>query len=68
MAKPIYKIFLFKPTEAWYQLSEQKKNKLAEKKLYCASPAGIRSNTWVGAWSSFPILKPFRNITRSLKT
>ncbi len=28
MAKPIYKIFMFKPTEAWYQLSEQKKNKV----------------------------------------
>ena len=26
MAKPIYKVFLFKPTEAWYQLSEQKKD------------------------------------------
>ena len=26
MAKPIYKVFMFKPTEAWYQLSEKKKN------------------------------------------
>jgi secreted protein with Ig-like and vWFA domain len=26
MAKPIYKVFMFKPTEAWYQLSDQKKN------------------------------------------
>ena len=28
MARPIYKVFMFKPTEAWYQLSEQKKNQL----------------------------------------
>ncbi len=28
MAQPIYKIFMFKPTEAWYQLTEQQKNKL----------------------------------------
>jgi hypothetical protein len=30
MAKPIYKIFMFKPTEAWYQLSDDKKNQLKE--------------------------------------
>jgi hypothetical protein len=26
MAQPIYKLFMFKPTEAWYQLSESDKN------------------------------------------
>ncbi len=28
MARAIYKNFMFKPTEAWYQLSEQKKTKI----------------------------------------
>ena len=28
MTRPIYKVFMFKPTEAWYQLSEQKKTQL----------------------------------------
>ena len=28
MARPIYKVFMFKPTEAWYQLSEQEKSQL----------------------------------------
>ena len=28
MARPIYKVFLFKPTEAWYQLSDDKKDTL----------------------------------------
>jgi len=27
MAQSIYKLFTFKPTEAWYQLSEDEKNK-----------------------------------------
>ena len=31
MARPIYKVFMFKPTEAWYQLSEQEKNRLKAK-------------------------------------
>ncbi len=26
MAQPIYKLYMFKPAEAWYQLSEKKKN------------------------------------------
>jgi hypothetical protein len=26
MAQPIYKLYMFKPTEAWYQLSEKKKS------------------------------------------
>ncbi len=25
MAQPIYKVYMYKPTEAWYQLSEKKK-------------------------------------------
>lgn len=28
MTKPIFKVYLFRPTEAWYQLSEQEKNKV----------------------------------------
>ena len=30
MARPIYKVFMFKPTEAWYQLSDEKKNQIKE--------------------------------------
>ena len=26
MARPIYKVYLFKPTEAWYQLPDDKKD------------------------------------------
>ena len=28
MAEPIYKLFMMKPTEAWYQLSEEEQNSL----------------------------------------
>ena len=28
MARPIYKVFMFKPTEAWYQISNQKRNQI----------------------------------------
>jgi hypothetical protein len=31
MKRPIYKVFFFKPTEAWYQLSKKGKNDLKVK-------------------------------------
>jgi hypothetical protein len=31
MSKPIYSLFLAKPTEAWYQLSQEEQNSLMEK-------------------------------------
>jgi hypothetical protein len=31
MAKPIFKLFIGKPTEAWYQLSEEERNSRLEK-------------------------------------
>jgi hypothetical protein len=31
MAQQIYKVFFFRPTEAWYQLSEPEKNKVKVK-------------------------------------
>jgi len=30
MARPIFKVFLFKPTEAWYQLPDDKKRTLKQ--------------------------------------
>lgn len=30
MSRPIYKLFMFKPTEAWYQLSDEKKENMKE--------------------------------------
>ena len=31
MAQPIYKVYMFKPTEAWYQLSENEKKNYRDK-------------------------------------
>ena len=31
MAKPIYKLYLFRPTEAWYQLSQEEQDGLMAK-------------------------------------
>ena len=40
MAKPIYKVFLAKPTEAWYQLSQEEQNSLMTKVTEALEKAG----------------------------
>jgi hypothetical protein len=40
MAQPIYKLFLVKPTEAWYQLSQDEQNQLLAKVQEALPKAG----------------------------
>ena len=53
MTGPIYKVFLVKPKEAWYQLSQDERKKLGEKLMALTKPAGLKPTLqcWSG-WSS----------------
>ena len=58
MTQKIYKLFMFKPTEAWYQLSEKEKNDYRAKirqalkkvggKEVIACFSGWNSEQWLG--------------------
>ncbi len=58
MAQKVYKLYMFKPTEAWYQLSEKEKNKYRTKvretvgkvggKEIIACFSGWNSEQWLG--------------------
>jgi hypothetical protein len=40
MAQPIYKVFLGRPTEAWYQLSQEEQDSLFAKNVEALEKAG----------------------------
>jgi hypothetical protein len=51
MAGPIYKLFMTRPTEAWYQLTEKEQNDLMAKNRESLDKAGVKSivtcnSTW----------------------
>lgn len=53
MAQPIYKLFLGKPKEAWYQLSqEQQKSHLAKSEESLKKAGGKRIVLCNSSWSS----------------
>jgi hypothetical protein len=57
MAQSIYKLFTFKPTEAWYQLSEDEKNKhKAELKDALGEVGGKEIILCFSGWNSEQIL------------
>ena len=43
MSGPIYKLWMFKPTEAWYKLSKEERDNLANKALEDIEKAGGKS-------------------------
>ncbi len=53
MAKPIYKLFMSKPKEAWYQLSEEEKKDLQIKLTNALEKVGGKSIiSCFSGWSS----------------
>ena len=53
MAGPIYKLWMFRYTEAWYQLSEEEQNSLLAKVVEALEQVGGKTVlTCVSAWSS----------------
>ena len=53
MAGPIYKLWMFRPTEAWYQLSQEERDGLGNKALEDIEKAGGRSVLiCIPTWSS----------------
>src|SRR6185503_19192082 len=75
MAKPIYKLFVAKPSQASYKLSQEEQQKifakikrpskkLAANRLLPVTPAGLRSNGPSGALRSTRTLKQSRSIPR----
>jgi len=53
MAKPIYKLFMMKFTEAWYQLSDDEQNRLFAKQQEGMANAGVKNIIGAeSAWSS----------------
>ncbi len=57
MAEPIYKLFMFKPTEAWYQLSkEEQASKQAEQQEALEKVGGKTIIACNSIWSSEPWL------------
>ena len=53
MTQPIYKVYLFKPTEAWYQLSEQdKKSQIAKVENALKQVGGKEIISCFSGWNS----------------
>ena len=42
MAQPVYKVWLTRPTEAWYALTQEKKDKLMAAHAEAAKEAGLK--------------------------
>ncbi len=72
MAQAIYKVWLVKPTEAWYQLSQEEQDKLfaqvaeraprwAAQLLSPVNLAGLQSSGLSGALTNSPITRPIEN-------
>lgn len=74
MAQPIYKVFLARPTEAWYALTQEQKDKLMAGHEEAAKEAGLKpvvscdsswcSDTWP-FWGveKYPNLKAEKKFT-----
>jgi len=53
MADPVYKLWMMRPTEAWYQLSEEEQNRLLAKLQEALEKVGGKSVLMcASAWSS----------------
>lgn len=53
MAGPIYKLFMARPTEAWYQLSEEEQNSLMAKNEESLAEVGVKAIvTCNSGWSN----------------
>jgi hypothetical protein len=75
MAGPIYKMFMMKPTEAYYQLPEEERNKLAAKiqealqkvggKRIVACDSAWANETWMGfGVEAFPDLEAVQKLSQ----
>ena len=78
MAQPIYKVFLLKPTEAWYQLSKAEQDKILKKLEAAFKKAGGKrivqcdsswsSDQWFGfGVEMFPNIEAVQQYMKALK-
>lgn len=76
MARPIYKLFMGKPTEAWYQLPEEERTALMQKVQQALADGGGKSVvTCNAAWATeqciffgveeYPSLEAVQQVTQA---
>ena len=77
MAGPIYKLWMFRPTEAWYQLSKEERDALGNKALEDIEKAGGKSvlmcsptwsteRWWLFGVDEYPDIEAVQKFTRIL--
>ena len=77
MAETIYQLFVMRPTEAWYQLSKEEREKLLAKQAESSEKAGAKNIVFAdAAWSNeewmyfgvnqYPDLKALQEHTQRL--
>ncbi|GAI48969.1 unnamed protein product [marine sediment metagenome] len=53
MAQPVYKLFVGKPTEAWYQLSREERDSVTAKMMESLEKIGVKNVVFCdSSWSS----------------
>ncbi len=76
MAEPIYKLWMFRPTEAWYQLSKEERNELGKKavediekvggkSVLMCSPTWSAEQWWLFGVDEYPNIEAVQNVDRT---